>query len=207
MEIALNQVSKRFNFNWIFKSVSMQISPSEPWVILGSNGSGKSTLLSIISGSALVSEGTVNWQISNQEVAETEVYRHVSIAAPYLDLIEDFTLSEHIDFHFSIKAPIGGLSSKDILGLTGLQKAKDKRISYFSSGMKQRLKLSLAILSDTPLLLLDEPLSNLDSKASEWYANLMNTYSKDRSIVVCSNHQEKEYFFCKHELNIEDFQK
>ena len=207
MEVALNQVSKRFNFNWIFKSVSCQISPISPLAILGSNGSGKSTLLSIISGSTLPSEGDVNWLNAHGSVPDTLVYQQVSIAAPYLELIEDFTLREHVHFHFSIKKTVQGLSTNEIIELSGLKKSADKKISYFSSGMKQRLKLTLAILSDSPLLLLDEPLSNLDSKASEWYSKLIENYTAGRSIVVCSNHQQKEYYFSKQQLNIEDYQK
>ena len=131
----------------------------------------------------------------------------MSIAAPYLELIEDFTLKEHIQFHFSVKKSVRDLSVNEVIELSGLKKSANKKISYFSSGMKQRLKLTLAILSDTPLLLLDEPLSNLDSKAGDWYANLIENYTAGRSIVVCSNHQPNEYFFHKQQLNIEDFQK
>jgi ABC-type multidrug transport system ATPase subunit len=207
VEVTLNQVSKRFNFNWIFKSVSCQISPDSPLVILGSNGSGKSTLLSIISGSTLPSEGDLKWKINNELINEASVYQQVSIAAPYLELIEDFTLKEHIQFHFSVKKSVRDLSVNEVIELSGLKKSANKKISYFSSGMKQRLKLTLAILSDTPLLLLDEPLSNLDSKAGDWYANLIENYTAGRSIVVCSNHQPNEYFFHKQQLNIEDFQK
>jgi ABC-type multidrug transport system ATPase subunit len=128
----------------------------------------------------------------------------VSIAAPYLELIEEFTLSELIHFHFSVKKPINNLSESAILQKSGLTHAADRRISYFSSGMKQRVRLILAILSDTPLLLLDEPLSNLDSRASEWYRALLEEFGGSRTILVSSNHQEPEYFFCNRRLLIED---
>lgn len=205
MEITLNQVSKRFNFNWIFKNVSLQIHPDEPWVIQGSNGSGKSTLLSLIAASALPSDGEIRWKLHGNLIPDELVYRHVSMAAPYLELIEEFTLQEHIDFHFSVKPAIHGLSNKEIIQLSGLARASDRRVSYFSSGMKQRLKLTLAILSDTSLLLLDEPLSNLDRQAGDWYRDLMTTYSLGRTVVVCSNHDERESFFCRKSLSISDF--
>jgi ABC-type multidrug transport system ATPase subunit len=205
MEITLNQVSKRFNFNWIFKGVSMKIQPNQPWVILGSNGSGKSTLLSIIAGASIPSEGRIQWGHESIEILETEIYRHVSIAAPYLELIEEFTLQEHLKFHFSVKPLIAGIAFDELPRIIGLEKALDRRISYFSSGMRQRLKLALAILSDTPVLLLDEPLSNLDRKAGIWYADLIEQFGKNRVIVVCSNHQTDEYAFCKHSISVEDF--
>jgi ABC-type multidrug transport system ATPase subunit len=205
MEITLNQIGKRFNFNWIFKGVSVQIRANEPWVILGSNGSGKSTFLSILAGASIPSDGEIQWKLNHSIVEETSIYQHVSIAAPYLELIEEFTLQEHLNFHFSVKPLIQGVSKRDLLGIVGLEKAADRRISYFSSGMRQRLKLALAILSDTDVLLLDEPLSNLDKKAATWYADLIKQFGKDRVIVVCSNHQQEEYAFCKHRLSIEDF--
>jgi len=205
MEITLNQIGKRFNFNWIFKGVSVQIRANEPWVILGSNGSGKSTFLSILAGASIPSDGEIQWKLNNSIVEETSIYQYVSIAAPYLELIEELTLQEHLNFHFSVKPLIQGVSKKDLLGIVGLEKAADRRISYFSSGMRQRLKLALAILSDTDVLLLDEPLSNLDNKAATWYADLIKQFGKDRVIVVCSNHQQEEYAFCKHSLSIEDF--
>jgi ABC-type multidrug transport system ATPase subunit len=205
MEIALNQISKRFNFNWIFKGVSMTISTNEPWVILGSNGSGKSTLLSIIGGASLPSEGKINWSHHSKEILDSEIYKHVSIAAPYLELIEEFTLQEHLKFHFSVKPLFAGIALEELPGILGLEKALDRRISYFSSGMRQRVKLALAILSDTPILLLDEPLSNLDRKAGIWYADLIEKYGANRAIVVCSNHQADEYAFCKHSLIVEDY--
>lgn len=205
MEVSLSQVSKKFNFNWIFKGVSVSVNEDSPLVILGANGSGKSTLLSLIAGASLPSEGEISWQHGGQ-IDENLVYKYVSMAAPYLELIEDFTLLEHIDFHFKVKSPVNGLSNEDILELSGLGKSKNKRLSYFSSGMKQRVKLCLAILSDVPLLLLDEPLSNLDSKAASWYSELMTNYTQGKTIIVCSNHQENEYFFAKESLKIEDYQ-
>jgi ABC-type multidrug transport system ATPase subunit len=205
MEITLNQISKRFNFNWIFKGVSLVIKPNEPLVILGSNGSGKSTLLSIIAGASLPSEGQIHWTSNSIEILDSEIYKHVSIAAPYLELIEEFTLQEHLKFHFSVKPLIAGISFEQLPRIIGLEKALDRRISYFSSGMRQRLKLALAILSDTPILLLDEPLSNLDRNAGIWYTDLIEQFGKNRLIVVCSNHQADEYAFCKHSISVEDF--
>jgi ABC-type multidrug transport system ATPase subunit len=205
IEIALNQVGKRFNFNWIFKGVSVKISSDEPLVILGSNGSGKSTFLSILAGASIPSEGEIHWKLNNVNIEETSIYQHVSIAAPYLELIEEFTLQEHLNFHFSVKPLLQGVTKKDLLGIVGLEKAADRRISYFSSGMRQRLKLALAILSDTEILLLDEPLSNLDKKAATWYDDLIKQFGNNRVIVVCSNHQYEEYAFCKQSLSIEDF--
>jgi ABC-type multidrug transport system ATPase subunit len=76
-------------------------------------------------------------------------------------------------------------------------------VKNFSSGMKQRLKLTLAIMSDTPLLLLDEPLSNLDENGATWYQQMVRDFAGDRTIVVCSNMNEKEIGFCHEKIFLE----
>jgi ABC-type multidrug transport system ATPase subunit len=205
MEILLNQIGKRFNFNWIFKDISISVGSSEKWVILGPNGSGKSTFLKLLSGAVLPSEGSINWKLGGATIESELIYKYVSISAPYLELIEEFTLAEHIDFHFSIKPSVANISHSKILELTGLKNSANRRISYFSSGMIQRVKLSLAILSDTPLLLLDEPLSNLDAQATSWYQNLIHEYAASKTVIVCSNSQKPEYEYCQKELNIQSY--
>jgi len=203
MEILLDQVGKRFNFNWIFNNVDLRIASGEHKAITGSNGSGKSTMLQILGGAQVPSTGKIRWKLNGEGISDELVYQFISIASPYLELIEDFTLKEHIDFHFSVKQPIKGLNTELIISRTGLKHVLNRRVSYFSSGMKQRLKLALAIMSDTPLLLLDEPLSNLDKKAASWYADLIHEYGTGRTIIVCSNSQQDEYAFCTSVLNMD----
>jgi len=203
MEILLDQVGKRFNFNWIFNNVDLRIASGEHKAITGSNGSGKSTMLQILGGAQVPSTGKIRWKLNGEGISDELVYQFISIASPYLELIEDFTLKEHIDFHFSVKQPIKGLDTELIISRTGLKHVLNRRVSYFSSGMKQRLKLALAIMSDTPLLLLDEPLSNLDKKAASWNADLIHEYGTGRTIIVCSNSQQDEYAFCTSVLNMD----
>jgi len=204
MEITLHQAGKRYNFNWIFKSIDLQIASGSRWVFMGSNGSGKSTLLQLVSGSTMLSEGNIRWKLNETEVSQEEVYRHISIAAPYLELIEEFTLDEHLKFHFSVKPPIDQLSIQEILEISGLKSKAHLNVGYFSSGMKQRLKLLLAILSDSSLLLLDEPLSNLDKDAGRWYLQMIEKYGRNRTIVVCSNSVDEEFRFCNHQINMNE---
>jgi ABC-type multidrug transport system ATPase subunit len=202
MEITLDKVGKRFNFNWLFRNFSYGFEPASRTAILGANGSGKSTLLQMIAGYAAVSEGSITWKAGGVIVAPESVYANVSLASPYLELIEDFTLREHLDFHFKLKRSLNGLSSNEILGLSGLNDKADTRIAYFSSGMKQRVRLLLAIASDSSLLLLDEPLSNLDQKAIRWYHDLVIQFASKRTIVVCSNSIADEYAFCTNQIDV-----
>ncbi|MDP1744868.1 MAG: ATP-binding cassette domain-containing protein [Bacteroidota bacterium] len=205
MQIKLNNIGKRYNYEWIFRKVNYEFTSDNNYVILGGNGSGKSTLLQVITGNLMQSEGELNYTFSDSKIENEKIFKHLSFAAPYLDLFEEFTLAESIKFQAKFKPFYKELDTKKIIELTQLENAKDKQIKVYSSGMKQRVRLALAILSDTPLLLLDEPTSNLDKKAIDWYQNLINNYSKNRLIFVCSNQQEYEYPFCNKQLYIEEF--
>ena len=122
-----------------------------------------------------------------------------------MELLEELNLGEHIAFHAGLKPFRAGLTPAQIPALMGLEKARNKQIRHFSSGMKQRVKLALAILSNTPLLCLDEPCSNLDQPAITWYQNLISNHSDGRLILVCSNQQNQEYPFCKTGIRMEDY--
>jgi ABC-type multidrug transport system ATPase subunit len=205
MKIELENLGKKFGREWIFRGVNYSFSEEQPVVISGSNGSGKSTLLQVISGSLMEGEGKIIYSHEGKIIPQEEIYRSISYAAPYLELMEDFTLSESISFHSKFKTWRNNLTDNQVLELSGLVHAQAKQLKHFSSGMKQRVRLLLAILSNTPLLLLDEPCSNLDKAACEWYAGLIREHGKNRTIIVCSNQVEEEHFFCTAELKIEAY--
>lgn len=203
MEINLKNVGRRFNKEWIFKNINFNFTATNNYAILGPNGSGKSTLLNILLGSLTTSEGEITYHNPNKIRVE-EIYQYISFAAPYLDLVEEFSLQETIDFHFQFKSYAEGLNASSVLALLGLEKSQDKALKDFSSGMKQRTKLALACCTNTPILILDEPTSNLDSQGIEWYLNLVDLYAKNKMIIVGSN-QVHEYSFCTQQLSISDF--
>jgi ABC-type multidrug transport system ATPase subunit len=206
MQITLQNIGRRFNRDWIFRGVDYTFESGESYAILGSNGSGKSTLLAVLNGSLSPSAGTIKYFSGDKEVEVEDVFQYLSLAAPYLELIEEFSLEEMIDFHFKFKNYKPGTDKAAIIDLLNLPGSSNKLIRYFSSGMKQRLKLALAFCADTPILMLDEPTSNLDAQGVEWYLNLVQQFAKDRLTIICSN-QEHEYGFCQHRLNITDYKK
>ncbi|MHB1180023.1 MAG: ABC transporter ATP-binding protein [Daejeonella sp.] len=204
MKIILEQIGRRFNREWVFRDVNYVFESGRSYAILGPNGSGKSTLLQVISGSLSSSEGKILYFRDDQPLDVEYVFRDLSIAAPYLELIEEFSLSEHIDFHFKFKSYWNGYDKSSLVSLLGLQHSQHKAIKNFSSGMKQRVKLALAFCSDTEVLLLDEPTSNLDQQGVEWYLSLIETFSSNRLVIACSN-LESEYGFCEKRINLEDY--
>ena len=204
--ISLNKLGKKFNKEWIFRNLDYEIQAGQKLVILGGNGSGKSTLLQVISGFVSPNEGFVNFTQSTSEKIEADkIKNHISFASPYLQLVEDFTLTEMIEHAQIFKPYKPSVSAKEVTSLIELQTAENKFIKQFSSGMKQRLKLGLAILADTSVLLLDEPVSNLDKNAIVWYKELISNYTKDRTVIVCSNDISDEHFFCNTKLNVMDY--
>ena len=206
MDIALNNVGKRYRFEWIFKGITLQIHQESKWAILGPNGSGKSTLLKLLSGHLTPSKGKITWSLGHESLERDTVYKKIALAAPYVELIEEFTLQEAINFHRQFKPYIGGLQPNDLIDILNFSKSKHKEVRFFSSGMKQRLKLVLAICSDTPLLLLDEPTTNLDAQGVAWYRNLIQQYAQNRTLIIASN-IEHDYDFCEASVNILDFKK
>ncbi|WP_207429323.1 ABC transporter ATP-binding protein [Pedobacter sp. SYSU D00535] len=204
MKILLENIGRRFNREWIFKNLNYTFETGESYAILGRNGSGKSTLLQIIAGSLTPSEGRITYLQDSKKLDPDYVFPNLSIAAPYLDLVEEFTLTELINFHFKFKRFYAHFDTPAVIKLLGLGSSRHKPLKYFSSGMKQRTKLALAFCSDTSVLLLDEPTANLDSQGIAWYRSCIETFSERRLVIICSN-QEHEYDFCQAQLNILDY--
>jgi ABC-type multidrug transport system ATPase subunit len=211
MKIDLSQAGKRFNREWIFRNATIEFQQYISYAITGPNGSGKSTLLQCIAGMMQLSEGTIEYANGNpakggtgSQLANEHAYKHVSFCAPYLELIEEMTLVEFLNFHSGFKNFLPGVDTEKIIGLLDLWEAAGKQIRYYSSGMKQRVKLAQAIFSNTVILLLDEPCSNLDVQGIELYHSLINDYCKERLVIVSSN-DEVEYKFTNERINILDY--
>jgi ABC-type multidrug transport system ATPase subunit len=195
MKIILSDAGKRFNREWIFRHFNYQFFTSHAYAITGPNGSGKSTLLQFIAGALMPSEGKLSYYSSDNERVE-EYFPLLSIAAPYLETVEEMTASEFLGFHRVFKPLVRGMSILQILERMGLQDAADKQIRYYSSGMKQRVKLAQAFFSDTPVILLDEPTTNLDSSGIALYHELIRDHCSEKLLIVSSN-DPMEYSFCK----------
>lgn len=203
--INLTNAGKKFGKDWIFRKVNLDIVAGQKIAILGLNGSGKSTLLQALTGYLSLNEGELTYSINEQKIESENQYNYISLASPYLELIEDFTLQEQIEHVANYKAFLNNSITENIIELSGLAAHKNKYIKLFSSGMKQRLKLTLAILADTPILFLDEPTTNLDATVIDWYKNMIAQYAMHKTIVVCSNSIKDEYSFCEKVITMENF--
>ncbi|MFN8355719.1 MAG: ATP-binding cassette domain-containing protein [Spirosomataceae bacterium] len=206
MQIEVASLGKKFNRDWIFRRLSYTFQLGESYTLVGPNGSGKSTLLQVIAGAIPATEGQLRYTEDGTEIQDSAIFRKLAMAAPYLELIEEFTLVEAVQFHRQFKPLQHNLSPTDFAETIGLADARHKQIRNFSSGMKQRLKLGLAFWSAVPILLLDEPTSNLDHHGVDWYLAQIETHITNRLVIICSN-QPHEYRFCSNLINLQALKK
>jgi ABC-type multidrug transport system ATPase subunit len=207
MRIVLDGLGKKYHNRWIFRNVNFVIPEGQKTAITGFNGSGKSTMLQVIAGYINPSEGKVSWTVKDKTVDPGELYRHIAFASPYLDLIEEFTLSENADFFIRNKPLLNNINAGRLIEISGVKDAADRQLRFFSSGMKQRIRLTFAFMADTPLLLLDEPLSNLDEEGYNWYAYMLNEVHPQRTVIICSNRVKEETSNCTAFIDLQAFKK
>ena len=203
--ITATGLGTRFQRDWIFRGLTRAFRPGSATAVLGPNGAGKSTLLNTFSGQLLPTEGTLTYALAGHAVAVEDVPQHLAYAAPYLELLEELTLAELLRFHTRFKPLRPGVGPDDLIALMYLEKSRQQLVREFSSGMKQRLKLALALYAAAPLLLLDEPTTNLDATGVAWYQEHVQATRAGRTLLLSSN-VPAEYAFCDEQLLVTDFQ-
>lgn len=201
--IQLFEISKKYYTHVLYKNLNLTISPNDRVVITGNNGSGKSTLLKIIIGLVSPTHGKVTYSIHHNLIDKNKWHNYLSVAAPYMGLIEEFSVNELLEHLFIFRHYQA--EKKQLIELLELPKYIHQPIKYFSSGMKQKLRLLLAITDDAPIVLLDEPISNLDATNTRWYSRMIEQFAMHKTILVFSNFQQDEYFFCNQQINLADY--
>lgn len=204
MKITLNDIGKKYNNHWLYKNINFVIEQNDSVAITGHNGSGKSTLIKILSGYLIPTKGTLAWDIEGEAILPDLLYNHYSFCAPYTDLPEEFTLMEVLKWYFSFKPLLKVSKIEELVIIGRFEKDKEKLVAQFSSGMKQRLKLLLALYTDCPLMLLDEPTANLDESNTNWYLETIKEVIGLKTILIASNN-EYEYSFCSKKIQLADY--
>lgn len=204
MQITVDQLGKKYNREWIFRKLSTNFNKGQSYSITGGNGSGKSTFLQVLCGFIPSTEGNIGYSIGEKKIEPEGFHQFFDISTPYLELIEEFTLQEFLNFHFKFKKLKEGITLNDFVELVYLPNDKNKQINNFSSGMKQRLKLGLCFFSQSEVCLLDEPTTNLDDFGIDWYRKTVQKIL-DQKLVIISSNQKHEYDFCTNNIHIPDF--
>jgi|SRR5919202_7107055 ABC-type multidrug transport system ATPase subunit len=201
MEIVAEQLGKKYRKEWIFRRVNLTLNGGTSYTFVGPNGSGKSTLLQLLAGSLPATEGSLVYRSNGRSMEPDDWFRQISMATPYLELVEELTLDELLTFHQTFKPFKLGLTAEIVADRLLLSHARHKEIKYFSSGMKQRVKLGLAFFSDVPIVILDEPTSNLDRQGAAWYHEQVRQLAPNQLLLIGSNVPE-EYDFCSNVIDV-----
>ena len=199
MELIVENAGKKFSQNWIFRHINVIFESDKQYAITGNNGAGKTTFLKILAGIMPLSEGSIVYKNQEQLYYTDSFFKYISLVGPYTELIEEFTLKELFFFYSKFKQIT--LKFDELLSITNFHKVKSLQIKNFSSGMKQKLKLALALFTESEILLLDEPTSNFDKENINWYLENIKRASKDKILIICSN-QQYEYSFCQKVLDV-----
>ena len=204
MHIQLHDIGKRFGKHWLFKGINAEFNSGDRIGITGINGSGKSTLLQIAAGISQPSSGSVEYEGEKLKSAD-DLPGQLAMISPYMDLPEQLKLKELFDFHQKFIPMKPQIDLDAFCKITTLEGKEGQLVKSFSSGMKQRLKLGLAFLSEANILMLDEPCSNLDGSGKSLYKKLITEYSAGRMILIASNEAEVELFDTTKRIDIMDF--
>jgi ABC-type multidrug transport system ATPase subunit len=204
VHLSLKDAGKKYLKQWLFRNLHLQIHNGSRLAITGLNGSGKSTLLQILSGYVSLTEGQSALTIDGNAVDSSLWYEKITVASPYLDLPEELTLRENILF-FSRHKKMRLKDPLECASLARLEKFMDQPLRFFSSGMKQRVRLILALKAEVPIILLDEPISNLDRDGIIWFHRLIEELPKTTAVIICSNHIQDEVSLCSETIDLANY--
>ena len=164
--IEVKNLSRSYGDIDAVKDVSFTVPEKSFTVLLGPSGCGKSTILKMLSGLEQVSHGTIN--IGGADVTEVEASkRGVSMVFQSYALFPHLNVKENIQFGLKVrKVPAEEREKKvaEAAQVVGLTELLDRKPANLSGGQRQRVALARSIVSDQSVCLMDEPLSNLDSK-------------------------------------------
>ncbi len=198
MKIIATGIHKKFRQEWVFKNLNYTFESGKSYAIIGHNGAGKSTLLKTLAQYSLPNKGTVEF-----EGISENIHQQISFAAPYSELIEEFTLPELIDFLVKLKYLNPRWDFKSFTTFIDLKPSETKFIKNYSSGMRQKVKLGMALASDRPILCLDEPTSNLDETAKNWFYQALE--SQRQKLILIASNEPAEINLCTEKLAIADY--
>jgi heme exporter protein A len=206
MELTARGVGKRFGRRVIFRRLDLTAVGGRSMAIVGANGSGKSTLVRILAGVMRPTRGTVELKIGDDLISHEERPFRTGLVAPYLDVYDDFSPAENLGFILrarSMREPRERIEA--VLGKVDLSDRANDRVATFSSGLRQRMRLAVALVSDPPILLLDEPTSNLDDRGKESVRRILSDCVADGRIVIVATNEASEAEACDDRVSVMDF--
>ena len=185
MTLKVTKLGMRFGSNLLFRDLSLGLNDGELLVVVGANGLGKTTLLKILAGLIPPSAGTISLSIDGKEIPNNDRMRHIGLVSSEVKMYANLSARENL--RFLACARLGRSCATRIDGLlnrVGLLHRADERVYVFSSGMEQRLRLAAALLFEPKLLLLDEPMVNLDEEGRELVGDVITSATRQGSAAI-----------------------
>lgn len=203
ISLSASALSKSFGRRNIFSDLTFSVQEGNALAITGSNGSGKSTMLKILAGLLTPTRGKVDLILDNRSIKTADCFSYLGYVAPYLQLYDEFTGLENLQIFRHIRGvDVRDDSIFELLKHVGLLSRKDDFVRTYSSGMKQRLKYAFALLHQPPVLVLDEPASNLDREGISTIYDIMQR-QKERGILIIATNDPGDLKFCDQVINLE----
>ena len=193
LSVVLHEVGHSFGHQAVFSAVSITVDAGVECLVRGANGSGKSTLGAIFACEVSPENGTIEWHMGNKIMTAEQVLKATARVSPNTSLHPDLSIEEVIQFQGQFRKWKPGVDPLVWLESGGLSgKTLKKRFGSLSSGMQQRVKLTLALAADTGLVVLDEPCANLDDTGQAWYHEFRQAIASKTTVIVCSNDRNED---------------
>ncbi len=191
MDLIAENIVKRFNNFLVLKNISFKVSSGSALAITGPNGSGKTTLIKILCNLMAPTRGQIIYRNGSVTIKRENIYQFIGLVGPYLQLYQELTAQENIDFfagmrnlkHYKPKI-------KTLMQLFNLNGREHDPVKTYSSGMQQRLKYVCALMHDPEILFVDEPRSNLDRKGIETVYQILTEQKKEKILILSTNDRE-----------------
>lgn len=195
IQLKADNLQKRYGQKTVFSDLSIDTATSVLG-IAGVNGSGKSTLLKCLAGLQKLTSGIFHWKIDGTPVDRKNLRNKLGFAAPYVQLYEELTVRENLEFIQNVRSLNHDMSVSDLLTPLGAHQLINHHFGELSTGQQQRIKLAAATIHNPDILLLDEPGSNLDEAGKEIIHSLVDSYKQSGRMVVIASNQQDELDLC-----------
>ena len=206
IELAAEGIGQRFGRRILFRGLEFVARGGETLAITGSNGSGKSTLVRIVAGVMRPTKGSVRLTLESGQVPESERPFSTGLVAPYLNVYDGFSPRENLAFVARARRLSNARERIDaVLDRVTLADRADDLVGTFSSGMKQRMRFAAAMVADPPVMILDEPTSNLDEAGKATVTGIIESCVAEGRVVIVATNDPDEAAACDRTLRVTDF--
>lgn len=197
-------LTKSFNRKAVLKGVSFKANGGDVVAITGPNGSGKSTLLRILSGLLQPDQGQRAVTVAGVAVADNLIIAHCGFTAPYINLYEELTPRELLEFVMQCRgrSRAANKSISTMLEITGLSEFAEQRMETLSTGLRQRCSIAACFIHDPEIIILDEPYLALDQAGRAMLLQRILNMKERGSIIFLATNDERDVRECDTVINL-----